>query len=173
MARRGLRGPAPITSRTPTSTPRSAQRRLCTNIGPEFRLRSTTALSSFHPESRAMNQSRGFTLTELTMALPITALLTAGAMIPLTAQIEVRNVADTQRTMESIRDAIIGFAQANGRLPCPASGNTPAGAVGAGTEVLGINSCANAGGAFGVVPWATLGVPETDAWGRRFSYRVS
>ena len=26
---------------------------------------------------------------------------------------------------------------------------------------------------FGVVPWATLGTPEFDAWGRRFSYRVA
>jgi hypothetical protein len=25
----------------------------------------------------------------------------------------------------------------------------------------------------GVVPWATLGLPETDAWGRRFTYRVT
>ena len=23
------------------------------------------------------------------------------------------------------------------------------------------------------MPWATLGVPETDAWGRRFTYRVT
>src|SRR3989454_9852596 len=155
MARRGLRGPAPITSRTPTSTPRSAQRRLCTNIGPEFRLRSTTALSSFHPESRAMNQSRGFTLTELTMALAIIALLIAGAMIPLTAQIEVRNVADTQRTMESIRDAIIGFAQANGRLPCPADGSIPAGTANAGIERKGLTTCNNVAGAFAfdALPW--------------------
>src|SRR2546426_9928559 len=155
MARRGLRGPSPITSRTPTSTPRSAQRRLCTNIGPEFRLRSTTALSSFHPESRAMNQSRGFTLTELTMALAIIALLIAGAMIPLTAQIEVRNVADTQRTMESIRDAIIGFAQANGRLPCPADGSIPAGTANAGIERKGLTTCNNVAGAFAfdALPW--------------------
>src|SRR5712692_1256400 len=173
MARCGLRGPSPITSRTPTSTPRSAQRRLCTNIGPAFRFRSTTALSSFHPESCAMSRSRGFTLAELTVALAIIGLLIAGAMIPLTAQIDVRNVADTQRTMESIRDAIIGFAQANGRLPCPADGSTPAGAAGAGTEKKGFTTCDNVSGAFAfdALPWATLGVPETDAWGRRFSYR--
>ena len=122
-----------------------------------------------------MNQSGGFTLTELTMALAIIALLLAGAMIPLTAQIEVRNVADTQRTMESIRDAIIGFAQANGRLPCPADGSIPAGTANAGIERKGLTTCNNVAGAFAfdALPWATLGVPETDAWGRRFSYRVS
>ncbi len=121
-----------------------------------------------------MSKSKGFSLVELAVALAIIALLLAGALIPLSTQIEVRNAADTQRAMESIREAIVGFAQANGRLPCPADGNIAAGTAGAGTEVLGLNSCFNVGGiSFGVVPWATLGVPETDAWGRRFSYRVS
>src|SRR6266581_4002969 len=170
MARCGLRGPSPITSRTPTSAPRLAQRRLCTNIGPVFRPRSTTALSSFHPESRAMNPSRGFTLAELAVAVAIIGLLLAGALIPFSTQIDVRNTADTQRAMESVREAIIGFAQANGRLPCPADGSIAAGLANAGTEQLIGTSCT---AFFGVVPWATLGAPETDAWGRRFSYRVS
>ncbi len=128
-----------------------------------------------------MSRSKGFSLVELAVALAIIALLLAGALIPLSTQIDVRNSADTQRGMESIRDAIVGFAQANGRLPCPANGATPAGtvdtttwftAVGAGAEQWDPpnNRCYTA---FGVVPWTTLGVAETDAWGRRFSYRVS
>ncbi len=120
-----------------------------------------------------MSKSKGFSLVELAVALAIIALLLAGALIPLSTQIEVRNAADTQRAMESIREAIVGFAQANGRLPCPADGSIAAGAAGAGTEQIGLSSCFNVGGTFGVVPWATLGVPETDAWGRRFSYRVA
>src|SRR5258708_14413553 len=76
-----------------------------------------------------MIRSRGFSLVELAVALAIIALLLAGALIPLSTQIDVRNGADTQRSMESIRDAITGFAQANGRLPCPANGATPAGAI--------------------------------------------
>lgn len=130
-----------------------------------------------------MIRSKGFSLVELAVALAIIALLLAGAMIPLSTQIDVRNVTDTQRAMESIREAIIGFAQANGRLPCPADGSVPAGAAGAGTERVTGNSCTAANSASctavngfipcSVVPWATLGVPETDAWGRRFTYRVS
>jgi len=121
-----------------------------------------------------MSKSKGFSLVELAVALAIIALLLAGALIPLSTQIEVRNVADTQRAMESIREAIVGFAQANGRLPCPADGSIAAGAAGAGTEQIGLSSCFNVGvSTFGVVPWATLGVPETDAWGRRFSYCVA
>jgi len=112
-----------------------------------------------------MSRSKGFSLVELAVALAIIALLLAGALIPLSTQIEVRNVADTQRSMESIREAIIGFAQANGRLPCPADGTIAAGGTNAGKEL-----CPNTSG---VVPWATLGVPEIDGWGRRFSYWVS
>jgi prepilin-type N-terminal cleavage/methylation domain-containing protein len=121
-----------------------------------------------------MRRSKGFSLVELSVALLIIALLLAGALIPLSSQIEVRNIAETQRNLDSIRDAIVGFTQANGRLPCPANGAVAAGAAGAGTEVLNgaapNTTCANL---FGVLPWATLGVPETDSWGRRFSYQVS
>ena len=121
-----------------------------------------------------MSHSKGFTLVELSVAFVIIVLLLAGAMIPLSTQIDLRSVADTQRSMESIREAIIGFTQANGRLPCPAAGSFASGVAGAGTEVLSGASpnttCTNASG---VIPWATLGVPETDSWGRRFSYWVS
>jgi prepilin-type N-terminal cleavage/methylation domain-containing protein len=97
-----------------------------------------------------MSRSKGFSLVELAVALAIIALLIAGALIPLSTQMDVRNVADTRRSMESIRDAIIGFAQANGRLPCPADGTVATGVAG-----------------------ATLGVPEIDGWSRRLSYWVS
>jgi type II secretory pathway pseudopilin PulG len=117
-----------------------------------------------------MRSSSGFTLVELSIAFIIIVLLLAGAMIPLSTQIELRSVADTQRSMEQIREALIGFAQVQGRLPCPAAGNIAAGGAGAGTEQTTGNRCTFA---VGVIPWAALGVPETDAWGRRFTYRVS
>jgi len=122
------------------------------------------------PELGTMIRSKGFSLVELAVALAIIALLIAGALIPLSTQMDVRNVADSRRSMESIREAIIGFTQANGRLPCPATGTVAAGVAGAGTEQVSGTVC-NA--AFGAVPWATLGVPETDGWSRRFSYWVS
>jgi prepilin-type N-terminal cleavage/methylation domain-containing protein len=121
-----------------------------------------------------MNQSKGFSLVELSVALFIIALLLGGALIPLSTQVDVRNTAETRRNLDSIREAIIGFTQANGRLPCPASGTVAAGTAGAGIEALTFAApntiCTNP---FGVVPWTTLGVPETDSWGRRFSYWVS
>ena len=128
-----------------------------------------------------MRHSRGFTLAEMAMAVAILSLLLFAAMVPFSTQLDVRNIADTRRSMDSIREALLGFAQTNGRLPCPANGATPAGSVDTTTWPTSIaagaeqwdpvnNQCY---AAFGVVPWTTLGTPETDSWGRRFSYRVA
>lgn len=114
----------------------------------------------------------GFTLAELAVALVIVGLLLASALIPLSAQIELKSVADTQRTMDQIRDALVGFALANGRLPCPANGALAEGNTSAGTESKNVANTACLSET-GVLPWAVLGVPQTDAWGRRFTYRVA
>ena len=133
-------------------------------------------------EARCAAQCAGFTLAELAIALVIIGLLLASAMIPLSTQVELRSISETRRTLDQIKDAVIGFAQANGRLPCPARGQTATGTIDAatwapaqfeaGAEQYDTTNkrCYTA---LGVVPWSTLGVPETDAWARRFSYRVS
>lgn len=122
-----------------------------------------------------MIRSKGFTLAEMAVAVVILALLLFGAMVPFSSQLEIRNVAETRRTLDSTRDAIIGFAQANGRLPCPANGNLAAGSANAGVEQFDGTKCVAAlgSGVLGVVPWVTLGTAETDAWGHRLTYRVS
>ena len=117
-----------------------------------------------------MNRCRGFTLAELAIALVIIGLLLASAFVPLNTQIELRAVTDTRRIQENVKDAITGFAQANGRLPCPADPTIASGVANAGTERATCNTGANM---VGVVPWATLGTPELDAWGRRLTYRVA
>jgi type II secretory pathway pseudopilin PulG len=133
------------------------------------------------PESGVMNRSKGFTIAELAVATAILALLLFGAMIPFSTQVELRNIGETQRTMDTIKEAILGFAQANGRLPCPANGTTQSGTVDSSTWPTPVAAGAEQWDpvntrcyiAIGVVPWTTLGISETDAWGRRLTYRVS
>jgi prepilin-type N-terminal cleavage/methylation domain-containing protein len=113
---------------------------------------------------------RGFTLVELAVVLAIFGLLLSIMVIPLSTQVDQQRIAEAERHLSAVREAIIGFAIANGRLPCPANPATASGTAGAGTENKPGAGCAVAEG---VIPWTTLGVPESDPWGMRLSYRVS
>ena len=68
--------------------------------------------------------SRGFTLIELAIVMFIVALLLGGMLLPLSAQQDVRSYGDTQKILNDARDALLGYAMANDRLPCPAWTNT-------------------------------------------------
>jgi len=112
----------------------------------------------------------GFTLAELAIVLLVVGLLLGGVLMPLSMQMELRRIADTRKTMEETKEALIGFALANGRLPCPADPTIADGTANAGVERA---TCTTAATLFGAVPWVTLNVAETDEWGRRFNYRVT
>lgn len=113
----------------------------------------------------------GFSLVEIAIVLAIVALLMAGLLPTISGQVERQHISDTRKQLDEIQQALIGYAIINGRLPCPADGTIASGQANAGAEDYNAstNTCNNAGG---VLPWATLGVGETDAWGRRFTYRV-
>lgn len=116
--------------------------------------------------------SRGFTIAELAVVLVIVGLLLGGLFIPLSAQNDLRYVTDTQKTLNDIRDGLLGYAAANGRLPCPAS------AASNGIESpLGGGTCTNPYDGF--VPAVTLGIGPTDAsgnavdaWGNPIHYAL-
>jgi prepilin-type N-terminal cleavage/methylation domain-containing protein len=120
----------------------------------------------------SMSHQRGFSLLEMSVVLVIAALL-LGGVLKGTAGLQARERdAATLRQLEEIREALGTFAALNRRLPCPANPATAATAPGAGVErVPTATGCT--GGNHGVLPWATLGLPQTDAWGRRFTYRVT
>lgn len=115
----------------------------------------------------------GFTLIEMAVVLIILTLVAGGALVPLNAQIELHHRTDTKKTLEEINEALIGFAIANGRLPCPAS------ATSNGVESpLGGGTCTDAYAGF--VPAVTLGLNHTDAqgyaldaWYNRIRYAVA
>jgi prepilin-type N-terminal cleavage/methylation domain-containing protein len=112
----------------------------------------------------------GFTLVEMAIVLMIVGLLLGGLLVPLSAQMEQRNNADTQKSLTEIKDAIVGYALANGQLPCPADPTIATGSTNAG---ISRTTCTTTANSTGVLPWATLGISETDAWGRRYTYRVT
>jgi type II secretory pathway pseudopilin PulG len=129
--------------------------------------------------------SGGFSLIEIAIVLFIVALLLGGLLPTVSSQIEQQRRAETRKQLDEIQQALIGYTVTYGRLPCPADHTTPTGqtnaaGVPAGSEyknpVTGSPfTCANVANntGWGVLPWATLGVNETDAWGRRFTYRTS
>lgn len=127
----------------------------------------------------------------------IVSLLLGGMMAMVTAQTEQRKWNDTQNRIETARDAILGYAIVNGRLPCPAN-STSAGAevrqsgtsafpysCGAENDNPAVKSYNYYGGVdsgvtYGLLPAATIGFQPVDSqgfgldpWGNRIRYALS
>jgi len=140
---------------------------------------------------RVRSRQHGFTLAELAIVTVIIALLIGGTVLTFSAQSDAREISDTQRTLEQAREAILGFALRNGRLPCPATNgsidvsgapttpsngresfcpNIAPGACGANTFVAPAHGrCSNPNNGF--APAAALGIGpiETNAASANFS----
>lgn len=121
---------------------------------------------------------RGFTLTEMAVVLVIMALLVGGMLLPLAAQDEIRRTSETQATMKGAVEALLGFAAANGRLPCPGTADSN------GIEKFATGGNASNGSCSnfydGFLPGATLGLAPLDsqgrvldAWGNPLRYAVT
>jgi prepilin-type N-terminal cleavage/methylation domain-containing protein len=119
-----------------------------------------------HPAHRPAHVS-GFTLIEMAIVLIIITLVVGSALVPIGAQIEQRQRAETQRTLDEIKEALIGYTLANGVLPCPSglSAGIPTGIASA--------PCTTSTIATGYIPWVTLGVNNHDAWGNLIRYAVA
>lgn len=141
---------------------------------------------------RTQHHATGFSLMELTVVLAIVTLLLGGLLTPLAAQRDVAAASETQRQLADIRDALLGFAIASERLPCPASDSSGGresfcvSATGACTPttveatptVLAHGRCSNWYDGF--VPAVSLGLAPLDAqgylldgWASRIRYAVS
>lgn len=108
------------------------------------------------------NTQQGFTLIEMAVVMVVLGLILGGILMPLSTQMEKQDRDETQSVLEEIQEALIGYAMANGRLPCPDTN---------GDGIIDIaGTCTNVQG---TIPWVDLGVGKNDALGRPFTYRVT
>ena len=115
----------------------------------------------------------GFSLIEMAFVLIIVTLLLGGLLVPFATQVEQKRIAETNKALEEIKEALMGFAVSHSAsggtprpyLPCPDTS-------GDGLEDRDptTGDCLQS---FGNLPWATLGNTPTDAWGNRFHYSVT
>jgi len=118
-------------------------------------------------------RQNGFTLIEIAIVLLIVTILLGYTVALFPRQQELKQYRDLDRKMDEVIAAIVGFAQVNGRLPCPAIPNS------AGVEDGGGGGDCNNFGGF--VPVNTLGITGRlnadslllDPWGNPYRYYVT
>lgn len=120
-----------------------------------------------------MNDNRGFSLIELAIVLLIISILIGSFVGTLGTRIENTHRSDTFDQLNKVRDAILGFAISNRRIPCPAIATS-----GGQESPIGGGSCTVRNG---FVPGGTLGLRGSynrddlllDSWGNPIRYSVT
>ncbi|MCP4470276.1 MAG: type II secretion system protein, partial [Gammaproteobacteria bacterium] len=69
---------------------------------------------------RLKSTQSGFTLVEIAIVLLIVTILLGYTVAMFPRQQQLKQYRALDRQMDEVIEAIIGFAQVNGRLPCPA-----------------------------------------------------
>lgn len=118
-------------------------------------------------------KQQGFSLVEMAIVLIILGFILTALLLPLRAQREQAAQLQTINTLENAKQALLGFAQSRGRLPCPAT----AASKGLEAPLGGNAACTNQ---LGYLPATTLGIQPTDAngfaldaWSNRIMYAVA
>lgn len=105
----------------------------------------------------------GFTLLEVMVVMLVMTILLAGIAVPIGAQVAMHRHEETRHLLDDAREATLGFAATNGRLPCPASAESRGQeSFAPGGDALNGN-CSNFHDGF--LPAATLGLSPLDGKG--------
>ncbi len=126
-----------------------------------------------------MNKYNGFSLIEMAIALAVIGFLIGGLLKPMSSVMDYQKIKYTDATLEQIKEALVGFAIINNRLPCPAKCSKFNGkdidcfnevydASDVGKETTDSTFCEQEG----YLPWADLGIGRYDGWDEPFYYRV-
>ena len=120
---------------------------------------------------KTIEKQAGFSLVEMAIVLVILGFVLTALLLPLRAQREQAAQLQTLSTLETAKQALLGFAQANGRLPCPAI---------AGSGVAAPNASGPCTQQVGFLPATTLGLQPVnaqgfaiDAWNNPIRYAVT
>ena len=105
--------------------------------------------------------AKGFTLVEMAVVLVILGFVISALLLPVAAQRDQAYRTQTDNQLEIARKALLGFAQTNGRLPCPAT-DTSAGLE---APVGGSTSAVACTVLVGYLPAGTLGIQPVNAAG--------
>lgn len=106
---------------------------------------------------------KAFTLVEVMVVLVILAVLMSAMSVPLAAHLAQRRQEDTRRILEEAKEALLGFAAAHSRLPCPATEASRGAESFAPGGDAGNGQCSHFFD--GLLPAATLGLSPLDAEG--------
>jgi len=119
-----------------------------------------------------INHHAVFSLVEMAVVLIILGFVLATLLLPLQAQRNQLFQSQTENTLETAKKALLGYAQSQGRLPCPATlaSNGMEHPLGGGVCTVSV----------GFLPSATLGVQPADSngfaldgWSNRIRYAVN
>ena len=140
---------------------------------------------------------RGFTLLELSIVLTLIGIIISMGLVTFTGSLQASQYNKTVERMDNIEKALLNYATASNRIPCPSdltltatgsanygmeAGSGAGSAIGVATGVCTgagmlpqANFKASSGTVEGGVPTRALQLPDDymyDGWGRKFRYAV-
>jgi prepilin-type N-terminal cleavage/methylation domain-containing protein len=130
-----------------------------------------------HPRALILGGQSGFTLAETAIVLAVLAVV-IGALVPSFLSMRVAEQARmTAQNIQTVMRSVAGFVQSAGCVPCPVPAGSSSDGYGnvRGDTSPTPNSCAACTNAVGLLPYRSLGLPESlakDAYGHWLTYAV-